>query len=134
MSDIDLVIIFILLSAGLAGAIGGIIAGWLKQQVARAALQLPARADLAVDLVLHAPPVSVPIRVQQPDAVVVEIVTAGGPTQRELAARVIATLPSIGPTDLAQIVQCAKSTAHAMIRDAREGRLALPDVEIEEAE
>lgn len=133
MSDADLLLLAILALSSLAGLLAGLLAGWLKQHVASAALRLPERTDLAVDVVLHARPVSIPINVRQPDAVVVEVVTAGGPTQRELAARVIATMPSIGPTDLAQIVQCSKSTAHAMIRDAREGRLALPDVQIEEA-
>lgn len=114
------------------GMVGGsIMAGlvlWARTRWPRLLLGERSELVLPVRVALHTDPVQLAVRVRQPEPVAVEVVTTGTPTTRELAARVIATFPTIGPTDLANIVQCSKSTAHAIIQEARAGRLALPDV------
>lgn len=140
LNDADLVLFFIIALAAGCGACGGLVSAflalWLKVRLPRTILRgLEGPRVIDLDVQFAAQPVRLPIAAQQPDPIIVEVITAGAPTTRELAARVIAAMPAIGPTDLASICQCSKSTAHAIIKDAREGRLTLPTVpEPEEGE
>jgi hypothetical protein len=119
VSDGDLLILFILVLGVLAGAIGGLIAGWLKQRVADAALRLPERLDLPVDVRLVAEPVGLRVYASAPEAVEVPVRLAPLPELQELAERIVAAVPEIGPTALAAILGCAKSTAFEMIQRSR---------------
>jgi hypothetical protein len=72
--------------------------------------------------------VDVQVRVPAIAPLTVPIVMAPTPTTRELADRVLAAVPDIGPTSLAEIIGCAKSTAHTIIQEWRQTSGA-PDVE-----
>jgi|GEM_PF-1834995 len=131
--DVQMLTQIIIIMAALGGIAGGLTAGLIVALARRPqSIDVRAVADqvLSVPVSLQTDPVALHVHTQvaQPDPVVVEVITGGSPTTRELAARVLATMPSIGPTDLSTIVQCSKSTAHAIIQDVRAGRLALPDV------
>jgi hypothetical protein len=119
MSDGDLLLLFVLALSVLAGAIGGVIAGWLKQHVASAALRLPAQLELPVDVRLVAEPVGLRVYASAPEVVEVPVRLAPLPELQELASRIVAAVPTIGPTALAEILGCAKSTAFEMIQRSR---------------
>lgn len=131
MKDETLALAFLILLALLAGCFGGLLAAagvfWARVRWPRLLLSADTN-ELPVRVQLRAEAVQLPIRVRQPDPVAVEVITTGAPTTRQLAGRVIATFPTIGPSDLAAIVQCSKSTAHAILLEARAGRLELPTV------
>jgi hypothetical protein len=119
MSDGDVLLLFVIAVGGLAGAIGGIIAGWLKQRIVSAALRLPERLELPVDVRLVAEPVGLRVYASAPEAVEVPVRLAPLPELQELASRIVAAVPTIGPTALAEILGCAKSTAFEMIQRSR---------------
>lgn len=83
-----------------------------------------APAMVNVPVTLHIPPI---------EPLTVPIVMAAQPSARELAERVLAFAPDMGPTGLAEIVGVSKSTAHAIIREWRAGH-GTPDVELPERE
>jgi hypothetical protein len=120
MSDGDVLLLFVIAVGGLAGAIGGIIAGWLKQRIVSAALRLPERLELPVDVRLVAEPVGLRVYASAPEAVEVPVRLAPLPELQELASRIVAAVPEIGPTALSAILGCAKSTAHDLIQRSRE--------------
>lgn len=139
MSDAILLLVYYFAFALVAGALGGMVTAglvlWARVKWPRVLLGgLATSYALDVDVQLRTKPVLLNVNVQRPDPVIIEVATGGAPAMRELAARVIATMPSIGPTDLHNIVGCSKSTAHAILTDVRAGRLLLPDVEEAEEE
>ncbi len=132
MSDGDLVLLFALALAFVGGGIGGLVAGglvfWARTSWPKALLRgLTTEHVLDVDVLLRAAPVALNVAVKQPEPVVVEVVTTGAPSQRELAMRVYSVFPTIGPRDMAAIVSSSPSTAHSIIHALREGRLVAPD-------
>jgi hypothetical protein len=135
-ADVQFALYLVLTVAGLAGFIAGLLGGWLRGRLTQLALR---SQTLEVPLQLHAEPILLPIQarvnpvqlpvtVRQPDPVTVELTVAAPPTAslQELAGRVLELYPDIGPTDLAAICQCAKSTAHGLIHAWRATR-AFPD-------
>lgn len=129
-ADTQTIIFLIVIVAIVGGLAGGLIAGLAVGMIRRSqTVEVRAVADgtLNVPVQLQADPVALRIHTQvaQPDPVLIEVATGGAPSQRELAARVLSVFETIGPTDLAAIVGCAKSTASAIIRDAQSGRLSL---------
>ncbi len=122
LSDFVTVAAVIILVGLIAGMIGGAI-GYgatrlamnhilrvVKIEVQAVAVSKRIMAPAEIQLRVHVPPI---------EPITVPIVTAPAPTHRELAERVLNVYPDTGPTDLAEIVGCAKSTAHAILSERR---------------
>ena len=102
------------LSAATGAAIGALLAG-------PAALRLVERlwpAVLArVKVVVTIDDVDVRAHLEQPEPVVLEVLTAPVASNQELAERVFAEFPDVGPRALARILRVSPATASALIAD-----------------
>jgi len=101
------------------GIVGGLAVTWLRTRW-QTYIRLTDPNVLDVPVQLRATPVALRVITTAPEPVTVPIVTAPAPTARELAERVLAVLPDTGPTALAAIVDCSKSTAHQIIQEWKE--------------
>ncbi len=116
--DVLVLLLLALCAGGLAGAAVAWVVLWARTRWPQVLLRgLGGRYEIPVDVRLRAGPVALRVDVEQPEAVTVPIVTTAAPTTRELAGRVLAAWPEIGPRKLAAICQCSTSTAHAIITD-----------------
>ena len=121
MSDTQtlvLIILTLLLLSSAAGGIGGAIIVSISQ---RRIVEVRPTLDgaLKVPVQLMADPVSLHVRatVAEIEPITIQVATAPLPTVQDMATRVLSRFPNAGPTDIAEIAGCAKSTAHAIITD-----------------
>lgn len=122
MTDGD--VLALLLLAGFTGGLAGLIASgavwWIRTRWPNVILRgIDGTRVLDVDLQLRTRPIALQLQVPPLDPLTIPITTPAAPSVRELAERVLATVPDIGPTDLAAIAGCAKSTAKTIIDDWR---------------
>ena len=116
--DVLVLLLLALCAGGLAGAAVAWVVLWARTRWPQVLLRgLGGRYEIPVDVRLRAGPVALRVDVEQPEAVNVPIVVTAAPTTRELASRVLAAWPEIGPRKLAAICQCSTSTAHAIITE-----------------
>lgn len=113
--DVLVLLLLALCAGGLAGAAVAWVVLWARTKWPK--VLLGGRYELPVHVQLRTQPVALRIDVEQPETVTVPIVTTAAPSTRELAARVLAAWPEIGPRKLAAICQCSTSTAHAIITE-----------------
>jgi len=122
----EIVGVFILglVVVALVAAIGAAGGAWLTLRVAehmRRRVVVEVEAHPITARVTAPAEVAVPVRLILPklDPITVPIVTAPAPSVRELAERIVAAVPDIGPSALAMAVGCSKSTAHGILQDLR---------------
>jgi hypothetical protein len=122
LPDLLLVAALFIIIAGLASLIGGALgysaAAYAIRHVLRV-VEIQVQAVAVSHRIVAPAEVQLRVHVPAPDPVTVPVVTAPMPSARDLAERVLAVYPETGPTDLAVIVGCAKSTAHAILHDRK---------------
>jgi len=120
----------LLMAFGCAALIGGILGGAIGMMAAtelirfgdsKRKVRIEVEADPVTARVTAPAVVNVPVMLHIPpiEPLTVPIVMAAQPSARELAERILAAVPDMGPTSLAEIVGCSKSTAHAIIQEWR---------------
>lgn len=113
------VIVLIGLIAGMIGGAVGYGAARLAMNHVLRVVEIQVQAVAVSKKILAPAEVQLRVHVPDPEPITVPIVTTPAPTHRELAERVLSVYPDIGPTDLAEIVGCAKSTAHGILSEHR---------------
>jgi hypothetical protein len=125
MSDAQSLVIMMMTTFLLSSILGGIGGAVIVSISSRRSIEVRPAIDgsLDVPVQLVADPVALRVRasVAEIEPVLIPITTAPLPSTQELAARILARFPDAGPTDIAEIAGCAKSTAHAIIADYRTG-------------
>jgi hypothetical protein len=105
--------------------LGGIGGALIVATSARRTVEVRPAVDGVIDVPvqLHSEPVFLKVRasVAELEPLLIPVVMAPLPSVAELAAKVLARFPEAGPTDIAEIAGCAKSTAHAIINDYKAG-------------
>jgi hypothetical protein len=134
----------LLVAFGSAALLGGIIGGGIGMMAAvelirfgdsKRRVRIEVEAEPVTARVTAPAVVNVPVTLHIPpiEPLTVPIVMAAQPSARELAERILAAVPDMGPTSLAEIVGCSKSTAHAIIQEWRAAH-GTPDVDVPERE
>lgn len=122
MSDLQAVVLLSLILVLMSSIVGAVVGALIST---RRSVEVRPVADepLNVQVNLTADPVALRVRaaVAEIEPVIIPIVTAPLPSTQDLAARILARFPDAGPTDVAEITGCAKSTAHAIIADYKTG-------------
>jgi hypothetical protein len=122
MSDLQAVVLFSITLIVLSSVVGATVGALIST---RRSIEVRPVADepLHVQVNLTADPVALRVRaaVAEIEPVIIPIVTAPLPSVSEQAARILARFPEAGPTDVAEITGCAKSTASAIITDYKAG-------------
>lgn len=116
-----LVLCTMLFSAVLGGVGGAVIVSISQRRVVEVRPAVDGVLDIPVQL--HAEPVFLTVRaaVAEIEPLVIQVATAPLPSVQDMAARILSRFPDAGPTDIAEIAGCAKSTAHAIIADYKAG-------------
>ena len=134
MSDAQGIVLLTMVTLLLSGFVGGIAGALIVANSHRRTIEVRPVADGVIDMPVqvHTEPVALRVRatVAEIDPLIVPIVMAPLPTTQDLATRVLARFPGAGPTDIAEIAGCSKSTAHAIIADFKAGfgaALQIPD-------
>lgn len=125
MSNAQVLALGLLVIVIVCSLLGGFAGALIVSLSGRRSVEVRPVADgvLDVPVQLQADPVQFRIRasVAEIEPVLIPITTAPLPSTQELAARILARFPDAGPTDIAEIAGCAKSTAHAIIADYKSG-------------
>jgi hypothetical protein len=122
MSEAQVVVVASLMLVFLAAVVGGTVGALVATR--RSVEVRPVNTEpLPVTVTLQAEPVLLNVRasVAAIEPVVIQVATAPLPNVQDLAARILSRFPDAGPTDIAEIAGCAKSTAHAIIADYKAG-------------
>lgn len=121
MSDAQGIVIIIMMTILLSSILGGIGGAVIVSISARRSIEVRPVTDgvLDVPVQLHAETVALRVRasVAEIEPIVIQVATAPLPNVQDMAARILSRFPDAGPTDIAEIAGCAKSTAHAIIAD-----------------
>jgi hypothetical protein len=120
--SIVVLVLCTMLFSALLGGIGGAV---IVSISTRRSIEVRPAVDgvLDVPVQLHSEPVALRVRatVAEIEPIVIQVATAPLPNVQDMAARILARFPDAGPTDIAEIAGCAKSTAHAIIADYKTG-------------
>lgn len=125
MSDAQAIVVLVLCTMFFSAVLGGIGGALIVATSARRTIEVRPVIEGVIDVPvqLHSEPVFLQVRasVAEIEPLLIPVVMAPLPSVAELAAKVLARFPDAGPTDIAEIAGCAKSTAHAIINDYKAG-------------
>ncbi len=125
MSDAQMLVIVVMTTFLLSSILGGLGGAMIVTVSARRSIDVRPIADGVLDIPvqLHSEPVALRVRavVAEIEPLLIPIVMAPLPSVSEQAARILTRFPEAGPTDVAEITGCAKSTASAIIADYKAG-------------
>ena len=125
MSDAQGIVVLVMITLVLSSILGGIGGALIMSVSQRRTIDVRPVADGVIDMPVqvHTEPVALRVRatVAEIEPVSIPIVMAPLPSVSDQAARILARFPDAGPTDVAEITGCAKSTASAIIADYKAG-------------
>jgi hypothetical protein len=125
MSDVQGLVLVFMVTLVLSSILGGVGGALIMSVSQRRAIDVRPVADGVIDMPVqvHTEPVAIRVRaaVAEIEPVISPIVMAPLPSTQDLATRILARFPEAGPTDIAEITGCAKSTAHAILVDYKSG-------------
>jgi hypothetical protein len=125
MSEAQSLVIIVMAAILLSSILGGIGGAVIVSISARRSIEVRPVVDGVLDIPvqLHSDPVALRVRatVAEIEPIVIQVATAPLPNVQDMAARILSRFPDAGPTDIAEIAGCAKSTAHAIIADYKNG-------------